>query len=276
MLKGTALHELMHIPGYWRDINRVDHPDYRRENLRYGPHPRQYVEVLLPPDREPQAWLIYWHGGGWRFGHPEQFLPAAFPWLELGMAVALPSYRRIPRYRWDSIEADLIASLRAIQRDMGLHAGVEAPFILSGLSAGGHLAATVGLRPDILAKSGWREDQLKGIISCAGVLSMAHMPMPVRWALAGNDESQQPLFDPYQLVHPAAPPCYLLHGPKDGLAPYAGAAAFQSHYEAVAPGQCTMHVIPDGTHLDAGRWSTVDQQTRRRLQQVVANWLSVN
>lgn len=273
--KGSSLHEVVNLPGYWRALRGVDHPVYERKQLRYGAHPRQYVELVMPMGREPRAWMVYWHGGGWRFGKPERFLPAAFPWLEMDVAVALPSYRRVPRFRWDSIEMDLVNSLRAIQHEVGLRAGREAPFVLAGLSAGGHVAATVGLRPELLEQSGWHPEQLRGVISCAGVLSMDEMPyFPVHWALAGRDHTLRRLFDPVALIHPSAPPFYLLHGPHDGLAPYRGALRFHDRFHTVAPGRCELHELPGGTHLDAGRWATVDVRTRRRLQEVVATWLS--
>jgi len=103
----------------------IDAPDI--ENLKYGPHPRQGMDVWLPK-REPSAKgrapvLIVIHGGGWTSGDR---IPGAAGWLcrcrAKGIALVTINYRMIADANDDDVKPpvkapmdDAVAAIRFVQ-----------------------------------------------------------------------------------------------------------------------------------------------------------------
>ncbi len=110
--------------------------DRARLDLPYGPHPRQQLDLFLPPNT-PQGCLVFIHGGYWMdFGRRDWSHLAAGA-LEHGWAVAVPSYRLAPEVRLATITRDILAACRQAT------AMVPGPLVVTGHSAGGHLAARI-------------------------------------------------------------------------------------------------------------------------------------
>ncbi|WP_333832418.1 alpha/beta hydrolase [Rubrimonas sp.] len=103
-------------------------------DLPYGPHPRERLD-LFSPAGAAKGLLIYIHGGYWRaFDKSGSSHLAAGP-LARGWAVAIPSYPLCPEVRIADIAASVARAVEAVA------ARVAGPIVLSGHSAGGHLAA---------------------------------------------------------------------------------------------------------------------------------------
>ena len=94
----------------------------------------------------PHPAILFFFGGGWTGGNPQQFYPFAEPLAELGF-VAIPMEYRV-RGRHDSTIPDSMADAFAAfrwARDNAEDLGIDpARIAVGGGSAGGHLAATVG------------------------------------------------------------------------------------------------------------------------------------
>ncbi len=105
-----------------------------RCGLAYGPGTRQALDLFLPQGT-PVGLVVFVHGGYWlRFGRESWSHLAAGP-LERGWAVAMPSYTLAP-------EARIAAMTREIGQAVAHAAGLVAgPVVVTGHSAGGHLAA---------------------------------------------------------------------------------------------------------------------------------------
>jgi monoterpene epsilon-lactone hydrolase len=99
------------------------------------------VRVLRfrPPGREA-ATVLHFHGGGFRLGCPEYLAPfAAALCTACQVQVICPAYRLAPEHPYPAALHDARAVLRA------LAAPAPMPYILSGDSAGGGLAAALAL-----------------------------------------------------------------------------------------------------------------------------------
>lgn len=102
--------------------------------LRYGPHPRQVIDLFLP-EGVPAGLLVHVHGGYWRAFAPDVWSHFAAGPLARGWAVAMPGYVLAPEARIGAITAmvaDAVVAAAAV---------VSGPVRLSGHSAGGHLVA---------------------------------------------------------------------------------------------------------------------------------------
>jgi acetyl esterase len=91
--------------------------------------------------------ILYFHGGGWMYGSPEQSAELAYLYaLETGATVISPRYRLTPEHPFPAAFDDCYLALlwaEAHQTELG---GPGAKIIVAGESAGGNLAAAVSLK----------------------------------------------------------------------------------------------------------------------------------
>lgn len=105
--------------------------------LRYGTGRRQLFD-LFQPEAAPRGLLVFVHGGYWMSFGREDWSHLAAGALARGWACAMPSYTLAPEARISQMTAEVTASLRAAA------ALVAGPVVVTGHSAGGHLAARMG------------------------------------------------------------------------------------------------------------------------------------
>jgi acetyl esterase len=99
---------------------------------------------LLVPSEPARGVIVYYHGGGWVIGSPDDYehLGRAVA-SRTGCAVVLVGYRRAPEHRYPAAVEDAWTALRWTAVHAADIAGAEAPLIVAGDSAGGNLAAVV-------------------------------------------------------------------------------------------------------------------------------------
>ena len=122
----------------WRSLGaalRAEHP--ATLDLRYGPLPRNTLD-LFACGRPRAPLLAFIHGGWWMRNAKEGFAGMAAGPLALGMDVAMLGYTLAPDASLTEIAAEIRAALAFLRHREGGRAG---PLVVSGWSAGGHLAA---------------------------------------------------------------------------------------------------------------------------------------
>jgi arylformamidase len=102
--------------------------------LEYGPKPRQRFDLFLPLGT-PQGLMVFVHGGYWMAFGRDEWSHLAAGALSRGWACAMPSYTLTPEARISDVTSEIRAAVRAA------HARVPGPVVVTGHSAGGHLAA---------------------------------------------------------------------------------------------------------------------------------------
>ncbi len=128
-----------------------------RLDLPYGAHPRQRFDLFLP-DAGPRGLMVFVHGGYWLEFTRKDWSHLAAGALGRGWAVAMPSYRLAPEVRLAEITGDVRAAVAAAARE------VAGPVVVSGHSAGGHLAARMGC-----------EDGLEGVVRVVPISPVAEL-----------------------------------------------------------------------------------------------------
>lgn len=126
----------------------LDHP--------YGPHQRQRLDWF--PSIEPaRATLIYYHAGYWQSRDKSTFRFIADSFNAAGLNVAVVNYPLCPDVSIPQLVDAVAASLRAAR------ALAPTPIILSGHSAGAHIAVELAMRfaPDI-----------RGLVAISGVYDL--------------------------------------------------------------------------------------------------------
>jgi acetyl esterase/lipase len=224
----------------------------------YGDHPDQVIDFYTPrePDPEvPAPLVIVLHGGAWRAPYDRRHItPFADFLARRGFAVANVEYRRgaaIPAQggegpvagRWPDTFDDIAAALDALPALAGEHlpqADLRRT-VITGHSAGGHLALWAAARHVLPADSPWRADRpapLRGVVALAPIADFTvaeklNVCSGASCQLLGGEArfaERQPYADPAFLL-PTGIATTLVQGRTDVIVPEAVA---ESYAEAAA------------------------------------------
>src|SRR6266851_2249814 len=125
-------------------------------DVPYGEDARHRVDIF--PAEDARGLLVFFHGGYWRSLDKSMFSWLAASWVAAGVSIALPNYRLAPSVAIDAIVADAIAAANFLVRK-GPKYGVAADrIVVSGHSAGGHLAAALLAAPLARLQFGYNAD----------------------------------------------------------------------------------------------------------------------
>ena len=116
---------------------RARHPAHL--DLRYGPRPRNAIDYIKAADGGPT--LVFIHGGYWQMRAKENFTLFAEGVMTHGINVALIGYTLAPEATMDEIVAEVHAALDLLAGQLPGLGGDANRIVVSGWSAGGHLAA---------------------------------------------------------------------------------------------------------------------------------------
>ncbi|MFA7261678.1 MAG: alpha/beta hydrolase [Caulobacter sp.] len=107
-----------------------------------GPVPLRIYRPLGAPRRGPAA--IHIHGGGWVLGGPDSYERVARAYCAAsGCVVVDVDYRRAPEHRYPVALEDCLAALDWVRRNARRLGVDRRRLVVTGDSAGGHLAAAV-------------------------------------------------------------------------------------------------------------------------------------
>jgi arylformamidase len=120
-----------------------------RVDLAYGPRERNKWDLFAGANPKAPC-LVHIHGGYWQSRNREHFSCLAEGVLARGWSAALPGYTLAPDATLTQIVGELRSALDWLAMNGSTH-GIAGPIILSGWSAGGHLAALLLDHPGVTA-----------------------------------------------------------------------------------------------------------------------------
>lgn len=190
---------------------------------------------VFTPAPAPRAAVVFFHGGGWRAGVPEQFHPQCERLAAAGILAASAAYRL------DSTVLDASLDARAATERFAGLAGEGVPLLVGGGSAGGHLAACLAACPAVRPSV-----RLRGAVLFNPVLDFVETA-----ALMGG-RGVEPGIEPAQLspLHAdlaGLPPSVVFHGTADALVPIDQARRFRDA-AARAGAEVTLHEYEGRQH----------------------------
>jgi len=119
-----------------------------RRDVAYGPVPEERLDLCQPVGARPGAprpGVLLIHGGGWRGGARSQFAAECALLAAHGFVAATMDYRLAPRNRWPAQLVDAQLAVRYLRAQSGALGLDVARLCAWGESAGGHLAAFLGM-----------------------------------------------------------------------------------------------------------------------------------
>ena len=190
-----------------------------KENIQYYPdsinHLDSYInercvlDVYYPKDSANFATVVWFHGGGITGGNKE--IPEALK--EKGIAVIGVNYRLSPKVSAPKYIEDAAASISWVFNNINSFGGDSTLIFISGHSAGGYLAAMVGLDKTWLLKHHIDANNIAGIIPFSGQM-ITHFTIRNE----SNISSSKPIIDnfaPLYHVRDDAPPLLLITGDRE-------------------------------------------------------------
>ena len=137
------------------------------EELRYGAHPREVMDVYHAPSA--RGCLVFFHGGYWRAFSKDDFAFLAEALVEVGITVAMPSYPLCPEASLDDITQSSVSAIVKLWQGT-LSPAEKARLVISGHSAGGYL--TAALFATDFAEHGLPPTPFRGGLSISGVFEL--------------------------------------------------------------------------------------------------------
>jgi acetyl esterase/lipase len=187
----------------------------------------------------PQPTLVFYHGGGWIAGTKEASFMSVMPWLEMGWNVVNVEYRMARVALAPAAVEDAQCALRFVVNQAKTYNIDVDRIVLSGESAGGHLALAVGMIPatagftNICAGGGFTGNEnavpkVAAIINWYGITDLNDMlagpnarSYAVQWVgSAANRDVVARSVSPLTYVRADLPPVLSIQGDADPIVPY--------------------------------------------------------
>ena len=180
----------------------------------FGDHPAQRLDVISPEAPGPHPVIVFFHGGGWHSGRPQDYRFVGRTFARAGYVVVLPGYRLVPDGIYPRMLEDGAAAVAWTRAEIARFGGDPDKVMLMGHSAGAHTAVMLGLERQWLGQQGVPDDFVKGVAGLAGPYDFH----PFTSDSARNAFGHEPdpaVTQPITFVRSDAPPMLLLTGDAD-------------------------------------------------------------
>jgi acetyl esterase/lipase len=243
----------------------------------------------------PNPTLIYYHGGGWTNGSKEGSALTFLPYLEMGWTVVNVAYRLADVAHAPAAVEDCRCALRWVYRNAEQYGFDVSKIVVTGNSAGGHLALATGFLPETAGldrqcpgnrNRAWSTgttstDELKvaAVVNWYGitdVLDLARRPPGISgsfteaWLGSGSDrDAVAKRVSPMTYIRRDLPPVISIHGDADPIVPYdQGTRLHEALDAAGVPNELV--TVPGGGH---GGF-TIEENIR--IYRAIRNFLSAH
>ncbi|MBZ5604177.1 MAG: alpha/beta hydrolase [Acidobacteriia bacterium] len=241
-----------------------------RANIVYGTWSGYEAKLDVYQRRDaqgPQPTVMFIHGGGWVLGTKEASVMSIVPWLEMGWNVVNVEYRLSHVALAPAAVEDCLCALRWIAIHAKDYNFDLTKLILTGESAGGHLALTTGMIPPAAGfdrqcpgasftnAGGPPLPKPAAIINWYGITDLNDMldgpntrAYAVEWfGSLPNREDLARRLSPLTYVRKDLPPILTIQGDADPIVPYSNATKLRDALtSAGVPNQ--LHTVPGGGH----------------------------
>ncbi len=198
-------------------------------NIAYGKYPETVLDILrsknAPAGKRPGVLVI--HGGGWINGTKESMVERfCLPYLEKGFVVANVEYRLARAAPAPAAVEDALQAAKWFRDNARRHNVDPKRIVVTGGSAGGHLALMVGMTPKS-ADLGPSAD-VAAVVNFYGITDVGEQiegpnmrQYAARWV---PQQTERRLLarrvSPMAYVRKDVPPILTIHGDEDPTVPY--------------------------------------------------------
>jgi len=217
-------------------------------NITYGTanNTELKLDLYLPRNRTaPVPTLVFYHGGGWVEGRKESDVFLFLPYVALGWAVVNVEYRLGRVSPAPAAVEDCRCALRWVYQRAKVYRFDTEKIVLTGGSAGGHLALITGMLPAGTPfdrqcptdnSTRWQDGtepvmKVAAIVNWFGITDVAALldgPDAKHYAIEwfGSMKDREELareLSPLTCARDGVPPVITIHGDRDNIVPYSQA-----------------------------------------------------
>ena len=221
-------------------------------DMAYGEHALQKLDAYIQgqrvgepdyfvPAADPRPTLMWIHGGGWVAGDKAREVSNLIAYLEAGWNVYNVNYRQGADTAPQAVD-DVLCAYKYITERVARSGQNPNEIVVSGASAGGHLALVVGLinsgaETQHACKT---EVRPKAVVNWFGITDIALVDEFLAETRPDNNyartwaadkagvEAVSDAYSPIYLVSDEAPPIISVHGTDDTVVPYDQGESFHS------------------------------------------------
>lgn len=242
--------------------------DARAETYKTIGDVEMKVWIFDPPDHQASdssPAIVFFFGGGWTTGNPAQFEQHCRYLASQGMVAMTADYRVSSRHKTlaDKSLEDAESAIRWV-RENAKRLGVDPNRVAAGGgSAGGHLAACLGVVPPLsmstTSESASKENS--SVPNALALLNPALLLAPFEDISLGETGDGTDKFDdiaartgvpakqisPIHHIHSGLPPTIIFHGEADTTVPFVTAKRY-TELATAAGNRCELESYPHATH----------------------------
>jgi acetyl esterase/lipase len=234
------------------------------------------LDVYSPPGAKAAVPVVMAiHGGGWIEGTKEESIFNILPYLQMGFAVINVEYRLAKVSPAPAAVEDCLCALHWVGRNAQKYHFDLSKVIVTGESAGGHLALATAMIPSSAGfenecaadddidstrhKGPWSDQRPKvaavinwyGITDVADMLQGTHIrSYAVTWlSSVPNREDLAKRISPLTYIRAGLPPVLTIHGDSDRVVPYSHAVRLHDALNKAGV-RNRLLTIPGGDHGD--------------------------
>jgi acetyl esterase/lipase len=190
----------------WRDI-----PFAQGEGYEDG---QGNLDVYRPAAMSGMPVLLHFHGGGLKAGDKSTFAKVAEAMAQEGMVVVSANYRLIPKHIYPAYMEDAATAFDWVYRNIEQYGGGPDKIVVTGGSAGGHIAALLALNETFLQARGLSAKNVKACVPVTGLMN-AEASTPERIETTWGDVANARDASPILHVRKDTPPMLLMVADED-------------------------------------------------------------
>jgi acetyl esterase/lipase len=207
----------------------------------------------------PQPTVIYIHGGGWTAGSKETRLNKVLPYLAMGWNAVNVEYRLANVSHAPAAVEDCLCALRWVTANaQRLHVDTTR-IVVTGDSAGGHLALTTGMIPESAGLDrqcpGVPLPKVAAIVDWYGITDVNDLlegpntrNYAVQWLGSAPDrQAIAKRVSPLEYVRTGLPPIIMIQGDADPTVPYQHSVRLKAALDKVGV-MNRLYTVPGGHH----------------------------
>ena len=230
-------------------------------------HPRQKLDLYVPHhDNHPLPLIIWIHGGAWLEGSKDEYAPLEY--LAEGYAVASINYRLSHHAIFPAQIEDCKAAVRWLRANARRYSLDPQRFAAWGASAGGHLAAMLGVTGNVadfeVGENLGVSSRVQAVVDYFGPTDFLQMDAHRIPEGVLHDEAQSPesrlvggwigempeqvvKANPLTYVTAQAAPFLIVHGDRDPLVPHHQSQLLEAALKKAGV-PVTFYTVPGGGH----------------------------
>lgn len=185
-------------------------------DVAYGPHPRQRMDIYVPPGggEAPRPVVFFIYGGSWANGAKETYAFVGDALSSRGFVTVIADYRLVPEVRFPAFIEDGALALRFVRDNIARFGGAARELHLMGHSAGAYNAMMLTLDRRYLAGAGLHSNVVRSAIGLSGPYDFLPFDIDVTKAAFGNARLPAQT-QPVNFARHDAPPIFLATGSDD-------------------------------------------------------------